>query len=99
MEVNVVIEAVQNFSTKTFSKPCKVITVKKDEEEWVSLMEMIVEDEEMRRYGRTPIVGLWEVRLDNDNNVTSFERKGLREVTSLLEYGTGEYGTGEYRKE
>jgi len=83
MKVNAVIESVQKFSTKTFSKPCKVITVKKEEEGWVSLMEIVVEDEEMRKYARTPIVGLWEVRIDNGNNVTSFERKGLREVTSF----------------
>jgi len=83
MAIESVIKVVESFSTKTFSKPCKVITVKKAGEDWLALMEMVVEDEEMRRYARTPIVGLWEVRLDSKCNVTSFERKGLKEATAM----------------
>jgi len=90
MAVAAVIQAVQKFSESTFSKQCNVITVKKEEEGWLAEMEIIVEDEEMRKYARTPILGRWEVNLDKGNNVTSFERKGLREVTALLEYGTEE---------
>lgn len=90
MGVPAVIQAVQKFSEKTFPRACNVITVKKEvtEEEkgWVAEIEIVVEDEEMRRFARTPVIGLWEVHLDNRYNVASFERKGLREATSL-EYG------------
>lgn len=37
----------------------------------------------MRKYARSPITGLWEVRLDGKCNVTSFDRKGLKEATAL----------------
>lgn len=83
MGVAAVTKAVQKFSTETFSKPCRVITVKKDGDEWLSEIEMIVEDEEMRRYARSPVIGLWELRLDNRYNVLSFEQKGARETTAL----------------
>jgi len=83
MAIAAVIQALQKFSEKTFSKPCTIITVKKVEKGWLSEIEIVAEDEEMRRYARTPVVGLWEVRLDPQYNVTGFERKGLREVTAL----------------
>ncbi|MBU0490191.1 MAG: gas vesicle protein GvpR [Bacteroidetes bacterium] len=83
MAIESVIKVVESFSTKTFSKPCKVITVKKEGEDWLALMEMVVEDEEMRKYARSPITGLWEVRLDSKCNVTSFQRKGLKEATAM----------------
>ncbi|MCF7740934.1 MAG: gas vesicle protein [Candidatus Marinimicrobia bacterium] len=89
MGIESVIKAVQNFSKKNFSKPCKVITVKKEDENWIAHMEIVVEDEDMRKYARTPIIGLWEVRLDNDQNITSFERIGLKEATDL-NYEEGE---------
>lgn len=56
---------------------------KKEGEEWLVLMEMVVADEEMRKYARTPIVGLWEIHLDSEFNITSFERRGLRKNTDL----------------
>lgn len=83
MGVATVTNAVQKFSKETFSKPCRIISVKKNDNEWLSEMEMIVEDEEMRRYARSPVIGLWEVHLDNRYNVISFEQKGTREATAL----------------
>ena len=83
MGIESIIKAVESFSTQTFAKPCRVISVKKDGEEWLALMEMVVADEEMRKYARSPITGLWEIRLDSKCNVTSFERKGLKEATAL----------------
>lgn len=83
MEIDSISKAVKNFSKKNFSKPCKVITVKKEDENWIAHMEIVVEDEDMRKYARTPIIGLWEVRLDSDQNITSFERIRLKEATDL----------------
>jgi len=83
MGIESAIKAVESFSIKTFAKPCKVITVKKEGEGWLVLMEMVVADEEMRRYARTPIVGLWEIKLDSDCNINSFERRGLKESSGL----------------
>lgn len=83
MGITSVIQAVQKFSDKTFSKPCEVITVKQKDEGWQAEMEMIVEDLEMRRFGRSPIMGLWNIELDNKYNVTNFERKGLKDSMAL----------------
>lgn len=83
MGIESVIKAVESFATQTFAKPGRVISVKKEGQEWLALMEMVVEDEEMRKYARTPIVGLWEIRLDGKYNVASYERKGLKKATAL----------------
>jgi hypothetical protein len=83
MGIESITKAVESFATKTFTKPCRVISVKKEGEEWLAFIEMIVADEEMRKYARTPIVGLWEIRLDSEFNITSFERRGLKKITDL----------------
>jgi len=83
MGIESIIKAVESFATQTFAKPCRVISVKKEGEEWLARMEMVVADEEMRKHARTPIVGLWEIRLDSEFNITSFERRGLKKTTDL----------------
>jgi len=83
MSVANVIESLQKFSKKTFSTDCKVITVKKTESGWQSEIEIVVEDEEMRRFARTPVIGLWAIELDPRYNVSAFVRKGMREKTAL----------------
>lgn len=77
------IQALQKFSEKIFLKPCRVLTVKRDDEGWLSEIEVIIEDEEMRRYARSPIIGLWRIHLDNRYEVTSFEKVASREATAL----------------
>ncbi len=83
MSITNVIQALQKFSEKTFFTSCRVITIKKEEQVYRCEIEVVVEDEEMRRFARTPVIGFWEVELDPRYNVSSFERKGMRESTSL----------------
>lgn len=77
------IAAVEKFSEEHFASECEVITVKKKGDQWFALMERVAEDEIMRRYGHTPVIGLWEVQLDTDYNIIAFERRGLRGTTDL----------------
>ncbi len=83
MGITSVIQAVQKFSEKTFSKPCEVITVFQKNGGWEAEMEMVVEDLEMRRFGRSPVMGLWTVELDTKYNVTTFKRRGLKDAMAL----------------
>lgn len=83
MSVANVIQSLQKFSEKTFFTSCRVVTVKKTEEGYKCEIELVWEDEEMRRFARTPVIGLWDVDVDKRYNVSSFTRKGLREATSL----------------
>jgi len=83
MGIESIIKAAESFATKTFAKPSRLISVKKEGEEWLVLVETVVEDEEMRKYARMAIIGLWEIHLDSESNVTFFERKGLKNATAL----------------
>ncbi|CAM3841423.1 gas vesicle protein GvpO [Alkalicoccus chagannorensis] len=48
-------------------------------------VEVIEEKEYMKRYGRDQLIGMYQVRLNNKMEVTSFERIGLRKRTSTIE--------------
>lgn len=83
MGVVAVTEAIQKFSEKIFFKPCRVLAVKRNEDGWLAEIEIIMEDERMRRYARSPIIGLWRIHLDKRYNVMSFEKIASREATAL----------------
>lgn len=83
MSIEIIVKAIEVFTKKNFTRQCNLISLKKDNDQWIALVETTVEDEEMRKYALTPIIGLWEIRLDNEFNITSFERQGLRKFTDL----------------
>ena len=83
MSITNAIQSLQKFPKNTFFSSCRVITIKKGEQGYTCEIEVVVEDEEMRRFARTPVIGLWAVEMDVRYHVTSFERKGMREATSL----------------
>lgn len=79
MSIEKATQAVWDFSEKIFKKPCQVVSVKKKNRNWLAEIEVIAEDEYMIRRGRDETVALYEVVLDEDFGVISYNRIGLRE--------------------
>jgi hypothetical protein len=76
MEADEAIKKVEeNFARLSKMPVAGVVGLSKTEEGWVVLLEAL----ERRAIPDTmDILGLYEVRLDNDGNLLSFERKRLR---------------------
>ncbi|RLL42684.1 gas vesicle protein GvpR [Oceanobacillus piezotolerans] len=84
-----VMKAVNDFFREHIAPPHKIISVQKqkdgEEEGWRALVEIIEEKEYMKRYGHDQMIGLYEVFLDKENEVTGFSRISLRFRSDLEE--------------
>ncbi|MEC5424508.1 gas vesicle protein GvpO [Virgibacillus sp. C22-A2] len=84
-----VMDEVTAFFKEHIAPPHKIISVKKQEEDgkngWRALVEVIEEKEYMKKYANDQMVGLYEVFLDEDNDVTEFSRISLRYRSDLEE--------------
>ncbi|XKF67484.1 gas vesicle protein [Virgibacillus necropolis] len=80
-----IMAVVKDFFTENIAPPHKIISVKKQEEGgWRALVEVIEEKDYMKKYAHDQMVGLYEVFLDDDENVNGFSRISLR-YRSVLE--------------
>lgn len=77
-------EAALGFFAEVLHKSARVIEVDRVEEGpgWWALVEAVEESDFMRRYGRGDLMGLYEVHLDDDLQILSYSRRGLRERTT-----------------
>lgn len=85
-----VIDEVTDFFHNYVAPPHKIISVKKHNDEnennaWKAQVEVIEEKEYMKKYANDQMIGLYEVFLDNDMNITGFERISLRYRSDLAE--------------
>lgn len=84
-----VMEEVKTFFQENIAPPHKIISVKKqvenDESGWRALVEVIEEKDYMKRYANDQMIGLYEVFLDNEFEVTGFSRISLRFRSDLEE--------------
>jgi hypothetical protein len=89
MSVAEVTQAVVNFFEEVMGKAGRVIAVEPDGEGRRVLVEVVEESDYMRRLGKSEILGVYEVHLDRDLNVTSYSRIGLRDRAAGQMLGTG----------
>ncbi len=61
------------FANKELGTDAQVISMKNEGDNWKQLVEIVEEKNVIE-----DILGIYELTLDNDSNVISFERKGLR---------------------
>ncbi|RWZ51343.1 gas vesicle protein GvpR [Halobacillus fulvus] len=80
-----ILNRVQEFFEENIAPPHKIISAKKQGEEWRVLVEVIEEKDYMKKYARDEMVGLYEVFLDNSQEVTGFSRLSLRYRSDLEE--------------
>lgn len=80
-----VVKGVTKFFETVLDKVGRVIEVNKEGDGWSVKVEALEESEYMRRFGRGDLLGIYDVKVDKDLNVTSYVRKGLRERSALEE--------------
>lgn len=74
-----VVESLAAFTEEILHKPCWVRAVTEMGDGWQAVVEVIEEDEYMRRRGRKDLIGVYEIILNNNYVVSSYKRKELRE--------------------
>lgn len=79
-----VVDSLMEFTDEIMNKPCWVRAVTEFEDGWKALVEIIEEDEYMRRRGRKDLIGVYEMILNNELKVISYQRKELRERGTIL---------------
>jgi hypothetical protein len=79
MEVKKVSEAVDAYFKDVVGKPGHIIGVEKIEKGWKVLFEAVDDP----GAGFDPILGLYEVTLDEEMNVTAYKRTSLRRRSEL----------------
>lgn len=79
MSIQQVIQHVKNFFQIAFDQNAKVIGVEKDESGWIATVEIIEESDYMRSRALDDIIGLYQVKLDDSFQITSYQRISLRE--------------------
>ena len=81
--VTEVTQTVVSFFEEVLDKSGRVIAVESEGEGWQVLIETVEESDYMSRLGRSHMLGLYEVHVDQDLEILSYTRKGLRERTAL----------------
>jgi len=78
-------EATLRFFEEVLRKSARVIEVDRAQDGcgWWALVEAVEESDFMRKYGRGDIMGLYEVNLDEDFQVASYSRRGLKERSAV----------------
>ncbi|ASF40487.1 MULTISPECIES: gas vesicle protein GvpO [Halobacillus] len=79
------LDNVTQFFNQNIAPPHKIISAKKQDDGWRALVEIIEEKEYMKKYANDQMIGLYEVFLDNNHEVTGFSRISLRYRSDLEE--------------
>lgn len=82
MKTEELMNTVRDYFKEHLAPVLRFTSITKKEEEWELGVEVIEEKEYMKRYGRDQLIGSYIVRVDDDLDVTSFERVSLRQRTS-----------------
>lgn len=79
MEIKEIMKAVNDFFSENVAPPHKITSVEKTEDEgWKITVEVIEEREYMRKYAKDEMLGIYDVLLNKEKEVTSFTRKNIR---------------------
>ncbi|WP_164214961.1 gas vesicle protein GvpO [Virgibacillus sp. YIM 98842] len=79
MEIKEVMKNVNNFFAEHVAPPHKITAVEQGEEEgWKLMLEVIEEKEYMKKYAKDEMVGVYEVSVNGEKEVTSFKRLDIR---------------------
>lgn len=79
MEIDRVLRQVEIFFKNTLKKNGEVIGAVKTDDGWRAQIEVLEDEDYMRKHARHGLIALYDVRLTNDLEVIHYERKSLRE--------------------
>ena len=74
---------VSEFMNENFKTTGKIVELQKNEDRWISKIEIIEESDYVRRFGKTDIIGLYEVHINNAGEIIEYKRLLLRERSNL----------------
>ncbi|PYZ94630.1 gas vesicle protein GvpR [Salipaludibacillus keqinensis] len=83
MKLEEIMDTVSSFFENHVRPVHRITSVNEKDEYWEVRLEVIEEKEYMKRYGRDQLIGEYIAKLNDDLEVTSFERIGLRKRTSV----------------
>ncbi|MDR0137820.1 gas vesicle protein GvpO [Metabacillus idriensis] len=72
------LETIEHFFTEHLSAPHKIPSVEPEDDGYRAVVEIIEEKEYMRKYARDEMVGVYEVKLNHENEVISYSRIYLK---------------------
>lgn len=79
MSITKIVTEVKFFFEQVLGRQAHVIGVERAEEGWAIQVETVEESEYMRARAMDDIVGLYEVKMNNNLEIISYERIALRE--------------------
>ncbi|MDZ5783908.1 gas vesicle protein GvpO [Marinococcus luteus] len=80
-----VMKSLNDFFEENLKPPFRITSVSEEEYGWFAEVEVIEEDEYMQKYGHDQLLGVYEVKLNNNQQVGSFERVNLRPRSAHVE--------------
>ncbi|MDD4239278.1 MAG: gas vesicle protein [Desulfotomaculaceae bacterium] len=86
MVIKKTIEAVQHFFCEVLGKPGRIVGCSRGEDCWKVQIEVPEEVEYMRRHAKGDLMAIYDVLVNHDYEVISFERVALMERGSLIIY-------------
>ncbi|WP_147804078.1 gas vesicle protein GvpO [Alkalicoccus halolimnae] len=90
MKTEEIISTTKDYFREYLAPVHRITAITSRGKNWEVGVEVIEEKEYMKRYGRDQLIGTYLVRLDEDLEVTSFERTSLRKRTSTSIHGEEE---------
>ncbi|GGB35693.1 gas vesicle protein GvpR [Virgibacillus dakarensis] len=79
MEIKEIMNVVKDFFTENVAPPHKITSLEKtDDEGWRVIIEVIEEREYMKKYAKDEMLGIYDVLVNKEKEVTSFTRKNIR---------------------
>ncbi|MFA7467187.1 MAG: gas vesicle protein GvpO [Desulfotomaculaceae bacterium] len=82
MKIIEVVATAEQFFKDVLQKPGVVVGVSREDDSWKVQIEVAEEVEYMRKRARDDLLALYEVFIDDNLEITAFERKSMRERNS-----------------
>jgi Gas vesicle synthesis protein GvpO len=83
MEIKKIIANVTEFFNEYVAPIHKITTVEEADNGWKLIVEVIEEKEYMKKYAKDEMVGVYEVSLNQEKEITSYKRRDLRFRSSV----------------
>lgn len=84
MKIEEIKKSVDDFFSENINPPFKITSIIGKENGWSAEVEVIEEKEYMKRYAKDQLIGVYHVELDEDMEITSYQRLTLRPRSAPL---------------
>ncbi|AZB44159.1 MULTISPECIES: gas vesicle protein GvpO [Bacillaceae] len=85
MKIKEVMKSLNEFFSEHIAPPHKITSIEPTEEGCKAVVEVVEEREYMRKYAKDEMLGVYDVTLDAEYDVTSYTRKSLRPRSAMMD--------------